>query len=356
MRQAKELRTVLQAAARGRATQASRIFLDAASLGPFLDSIAPHANAMTPASQWDLCEASQQRAHLLPSVLQDAVHGIYRAGHDPRVHVSGVPVPYGKLNVHSPLLNEVERESAAALFVTLAVHAAIGSLAGRQYTFMEERGENTFHLVMPAPNAPVGTQSSVGSSAVNFHTEDPVLPIEIFQPRALCLSMVRSQPDVRTVITPVDALSQDLLASANLLETLCANRFRHPAPDVVRIMGGEQARSAEDAYESSEGRPIIYLQPRGDELADGPIACMTLTEETDAIDPEDSEAREAVKVLRSLLLARTTSYDMQPGETVIWANQRAAHARTGTLSPRYDGYDRLLVRTFHHPSPPTMVV
>jgi hypothetical protein len=223
----------------------------------------------------------------------------------------------------------------------------------------------------------------------------PIPPIDTFQPRALCLSMLRPQAGVQTALASVDDLAEDLLSAPGLLQTLAAPRFTHPAPvsqregasnlpfpplvtatalhvgfsllmhpgvllfhthqDVVRIMGGDRTSLAEDAYSPSTGNPILYVRHHP-EKPNKPMAAIVLVEETDAVDPTDEEAKEAVAKLRAMLLERSTKYELAGGDMLVWANQRAAHGRTGVLKPNYDGLDRLLVRTFHHPSPAASVV
>jgi len=228
------------------------------------------------------------------------------------------------------------------------------TLVGQQYTFLEERGENAFHLVLPTRAAPADSQSSVGASEVNFHTEDPIRPLGQFQPTALALLMIRASPGAQTALVTLDDLAEELLAAPALLRTLGAPRFKHPAPDVVRIMGGRRAAEAEAAYAPLSGAPVLYVRERE---GAPPTAAIVLTETPDAIVAHDDEARDAIVALRSMLLRRAARYSLAPGEMLLWANQRAAHGRTGRMpTPRYDGFDRLLLRSFHHPKPPARVV
>lgn len=352
-----ELRAVLRVAASKRNAPA-RVSFTPAALEPFLAAIRArqqHYELHTPEGQWRLADVSRELAHMLPSAARRSIGAIYDAGSSPCVLIRGLPLPDAAPPVFSPLLHELDAHAAQTLLPTLAVHAAVGACAGVQYTFLEERGENAFHLVMPAPHVPAGTQSSVGASAVNFHTEDPIAPIDVYQPRALCLSMVRPQPGVQTALTPVDAMAEDLLGTeALLLPTLAASRFRHPAPDVVRIMGGHRAREVEGAYDSAEGRPVLYVRRRADEPAGAPTAhaALILVEQTEPLDPTDAEARVALVALRRLLARHAARFELAAGELLCWANQRVAHGRTGALQPQYGGRDRLLIRSFHHPTPP----
>lgn len=364
------LRAVLRAAATRR-SQARTINLEPSALTLLIDCVREAVSQTgyslpSHAAQWALADASQQMAHLLPDDVCEQLNGIYRADSHPCVLVRGLPLPPQDTCIMDPLLHTLSSVAASGMLATLAVHAAVCSHVGQQYTFVEERGDNAFHLVLPAAHIPADSQSSVGASAVNFHTEDPVPPVDVYQPRALGLLMLRAQPGVYTAVCTVDDLADDLLAAPSaLIDVLAAPRFTHPAPDVVRLMGGDGAGAAEEAY-VREGRPVLYLH-RVDHADGGTgldtggdsrlVVSIMLVEATDALHADDAEAREAIRTLRRLLDERATRYSLQPGELLVWANQRAAHGRTGALRPRYDGVsDRLLLRTFHHPKRPAMVV
>jgi hypothetical protein len=171
------LTAILVAAASARSTPRS-VSLDSSALAPFLDGVRQASVSelkMLPgfAGQHDLIRVSQEHASLLPSEVQQAVQGIFHTENHAATIIRGLPVPPAeKIPAWSPLLHEVSNATAAVLRSSLVVHAAIGSFAGAQYTFVEERGDNLFHLVMPAANVPADSQSSVGANAVNFHTED----------------------------------------------------------------------------------------------------------------------------------------------------------------------------------------
>lgn len=345
------------------------VHLDTASLKPFLASLEPfrlqNATASpacalpSPAAQGALIDASMHSAHLLPAALLDAVKHIYRANSSPSVLISGVPVPAQVPEVTSPLLDLLPSSTAHVFLDTLAVQAAIGSLTGNQYTFAGERGDNLFQLVVPVGDVPADSQSSVGSSSINFHTEDPIPPIEAMQPRALSLLMVRpcashsnDSEGVQTLLSAIDDIASDLLTiHGDIIATLASPRFTHPMPDVFSIMGKD---SAGVAGIPPKAAPILYV--RNDDDSGVGVPAILLQEYTHAADPNDTMARNAVKTLRTLLLCHSTRHALGAGDMLIWANQRAAHGRAGVIAPALHGFDRLLVRTFHHPSPPALVV
>ena len=263
------------------------------------------------------------------------------------------PVPRECPSVSSPLLDVLPLERAAAFIDAFAVQvvrqfyypqshahsrhvhsptpthtssvqAALGSLAGQQYTIEAERGDNLFHLVLPVEGVPAASQSSVRGGAVNFHTEDPLPPIDTYQPRSLTLLMLRvgSEAGVHTALAPLDDCAADLLASPGLIEVLSAPQFTHPVPDVFSIMkssvqkegGGREDLSLHDQGSESAPHGSAVLYTRDDDSSGGPVPCICLQEYTAALDPNDATAAAALVVLRRILTRQASLHKLQPGE------------------------------------------
>jgi len=347
------------------ATSYAALRLDTFSLRPFEEALATSGGllgtimdasghlTLTPDAQEAVVELSTRCSHALPHALQRAVAGIYDPASSPIVLVEGVPMPPELPAVSSPYLDAASSAVAAALAPSLAVQAAIGSLAGGQFTFYGERGANLFHLCLPLRGVPDTSQSSIGAAAINLHTEDPIAPIDRLQPRALSLMMLRAErapaSSSRTVLASVDAIAADLLEPEHggKLATLCEARFEHPVPDVFQLLSFDGGAPSASAAERAQ--PVLYER-------DG-LACILLQEYSCPIDADDGEAVEAMSWLRELLHARAATLQLSPGDVLLWANQRVAHGRCGAInSPAFDGFDRLLARTFHHPQPPATVV
>ena len=138
------------------------------------------------------------------------------------------PVPFCKAGLRSHSLRVRDSPISSAPSKAAAVAGA----------------DNLFHLVLPVEGVPSASQSSVGASAVNLHTEDPIPPIDLLQPRALTLLMLRPAAEqCRTALATLDECAAELLAlPPALLESLCAPRFVHPVPDVFRIMASDDGR------------------------------------------------------------------------------------------------------------------
>jgi hypothetical protein len=308
--------------------------------------------------QLSLIAASVKAAHLLPNDMADSIRAVHDAQFSPFVLLQGVPVApeCKRLPVTSPMLDEMKPAYADHFRDAFAVQAALGSFAGEQYTFDMERGENQFQLVTPVEGVPASSQSSVGGSAVNFHTEDPIPPVEKLQPRALTLLMLRpaADPGTYTALTTVESCAADLLdaSQGNLLETLAAPRFVHPVPDVFQIMQATHGGQIKHRP-ASEGAPVLYTREDRNGV---PVPCILLQEYTRSLDSSDDEASAALATLRDILTRRASLHALAPGEMLIWANTRCAHGRVGAVAPNFDGLDRLLSRTFHHPERPALVV
>ena len=269
------MRRALQRAATAATRVPNSFVLSKTCLLPFLAEIerAKHRHSAwaTAKGQAALIAVAARHAHLLPEDIRVAIERTQYADANPCVLIRGLPIGEALPAIHSPLLDQLKAGDAVALHDALAVQAAFGSIAGQQYTFAAERGDNMFHLVLPTQLVPSDSQSSVGPSAVNLHTEDPIPPIDELQPRTLTLLMLRAarEASVTTMLATVDSCAADLLAlPARLLDTLSAEQFRHPVPDVFTIMG----REAPD--QRTDGRaPVLYARAGGDGLE---VPCILL--------------------------------------------------------------------------------
>ena len=99
-----------------------------------------------------MAPSSGPRARLM-APLRSAVGSIYDEAAAPAVLITGCAVSPA-VRCSTPFLHRLEPAAAEALRPSLAMQAAIGSLAGEQFTFAAERGFNLFHLVLPTPGVP----------------------------------------------------------------------------------------------------------------------------------------------------------------------------------------------------------
>jgi L-asparagine oxygenase len=59
----------------------------------------------------------------------------------------------------------------------------------------------------------------------------------------------------------------------------------------------------------------------------------------------DEEATKIKEKIINIYYENRNSHNLKPGEIILIDNLRAVHGRS-SFSPRYDGYDRFLVRCF----------
>jgi hypothetical protein len=198
--------------------------------------------------------------------LKEHITSLYSpAALSPAIVLRGLPIAIaGPLPpITSTFLDQLPSSSLATLRVALGIQAGLAGLAGQQYTFEAERGGNLFHIVSPRKGVPLELQASVGAGQINWHTEDPIPPIRLYQPHALSLLCLRDagcngrpeergeeRGDVQTLLAALPCIAADLLAMPELITELSKPTFFHPTPDVFALH--TRINPTRDAEEGNE--------------------------------------------------------------------------------------------------------
>lgn len=196
-------------------------------------------------------------------------------------------------------------------------------------------GENNGRLIRHVcPKKSADHQISSHGSALDFlpHVDNPDLPItgeacpeNIARcPDTLSLLSLRSQENVYTSLLILDDILCDL--SENDLTLLSSNNFIISRPD-----------SFENSSSSIVNLPILNY-------ADKKYYSRFDYHNTSSTDPDCLNALNRFKAL-SLNTKYWRSFNLQPGEVLIFNNQRTSHSRNKFIC-KFDGYDRWLLRLF----------
>lgn len=195
------------------------------------------------------------------------------------------------------------------------------------------QGENNGRLFRNvAPNiGKYGEKSSHGSQcSLGMHVDNSYLPLSYEQlkrelsacPEYLSLFGIRCNLDVSTKISFLDNALEIL--DDETKEQLKQSNFLFKTPD-----------SFEDA--KSFRLPVLVQY---DDV-------VYFRFDSDFTLPLTNGAKDAFDKLNEALLSQKTikSFLLQPGDFLIFKNQRVSHARN-SFNPRYDGTDRWLIRLF----------
>ena len=197
---------------------------------------------------------------------------------------------------------------------------AVMSLLGEPFTFASLYGGRLVQHVTAVPGQE-DAQTSEGSQAdLEWHVEDAFSDDRCDYFGMMCL---RGAANAVTTVAAARSLRLPPQAEAVLRQP----RFVI-APDLAHGDGPAGSLLPLALLSGPPGDPEI----RFDAVYQRPA------------DPQDAEAKAALRTLSDAVSQAAAGHVMEPGDLLIIDNRRAAHARTGYV-PRYDGTDRWLLRT-----------
>ena len=197
----------------------------------------------------------------------------------------------------------------------------VGRLLGQPVGYLPENNGNVVQNIVPTRE---GADRQVStSSAVNlaWHTEAAFHP---HRPRFLLLFCLRGDAAARTTLCSIREIVDALPLRTRAL--LAAPRFR---------------TRADESYVRSAKRPLGRLTPV---LCGDPLR-PNLVFDADLMVGQDPEAQAALRELGETMERFHTSVVLEPGDLLVVDNTVAVHGRS-PFTPRFDGTDRWLQRTF----------
>ncbi len=254
----------------------------------------------------------------LPTRLREVIRA-YRndPGPDGTLVLRGLPIDAQNLPLTPMVPESVERESTVPAVVSVLITLNLGEIAA----YRDEKSGALVQNVVPVPGKEAA-QSNAGSVPLQLHVENAFHPCRPDFVTLLCLRSDR----LSSVGTLVSSVRRALnLLDAATLRTLRQNRFVTQRPHSFGN-GGESP-----AHAVLEGDP----------------ADPNATVDFHATKPLDDGAKIALDRLQEAFIESVTAVPLRPGDMVVVDNRIVVHGRSG-FTPRYDGYDRWLHRTFAH--------
>ncbi|MCU1502813.1 MAG: L-lysine 3-hydroxylase [Ilumatobacteraceae bacterium] len=274
----------------------------------------PHADAAVGSEQF--VSAAGHAGALLPGDVQDALVGLTdeapRAG---ALLLRGLPV--GDLPATPARPGTVTKPDTISELVLLTVARRLGEPVGYE---PEHRGDLIQNIV-PTRSA-AGRQTSTSSKVeLMFHTEAAFHP---YRPRYLLLLCLRGDPLAETTLASIHEVLP--LLTADVIETLFEERFR-TAVDESYLHGRGNVL----------GPPMAVLTGRRDRPS--------MVFDADLMVGTDPAADAAIRALSHAVAEHHTAVVLEPGDLLVVDNTVAVHGRS-PFTPRFDGTDRWLQRTF----------
>jgi L-asparagine oxygenase len=254
----------------------------------------------------------------LPSTLQQKLATFVREG-----DLSGAFVvrglPLGTVPATPPTPGAVTAKDRISELTLLTIAKALGEPVG----YAPEHGGQIVQNIVPVQASAAKQVSTSSNVTLEFHTETAFHP---YKPHYLLLLCLRGDPDAATLLCSVSA-------ALELLDT-----------DVVAVLREPRFRTRPDASFLASHDDIGQFGPATPILT-GTVERPTFTFDADLMVGLDDEAQEAIVALRAAVQQAHIGVVLEAGDLLIVDNHAAVHGRS-PFSPRYDGTDRWLQRTF----------
>ncbi|QNE21535.1 L-asparagine oxygenase [Kribbella qitaiheensis] len=262
-------------------------------------------------------DAARDGYHDLPAVLRKALAEFRRdSGPGGAFLVRGLPVDESAVPDTPAYSGSVQKEGTVPAALLTLVASGLGDPAA----FLAEKSGALVHDVVPVPGSEA-FQGNEGSVMLSFHNENA---FHAHRPDYVLLLCLRADHEkvaglrVSCIRKALDKLSKE-----------CVEALFRP------IYITSPPPSFGDAGQLTEPHGILTGAP------DDPDLLVDFA----ATKPLGPDAVEAMRELQRTLAATADTIYLEPGDLAIVDNRVSVHGRT-SFTPRYDGHDRWLQRTF----------
>lgn len=277
--------------------------------------------AETPSHNPDTyCQAVKEASHELPDRIKTCLNTFAEHGSPTGFLLIRTGLEHESLQKTPP--NNKSHIGQTTLLAT--IQAMCISSISELIAYEAECTGHLFQDVVPTQSM-AHAQTSMGSIELEIHTEQAFSKL---RPDVLSLSCLRGDPEARTYILPVQSILNNLTEQE-------IQRLREP-----QWLTGVDFSFKVDGQEFIEGdvrgpMPILY----------GDLADPRLVFDQDLMKGTTDEAQALIRKLVAIYYKHRNTHVFVPGDIAIIDNRRAVHGRS-TYHPKYDGYDRFLVRCF----------
>ncbi|TDD40124.1 clavaminate synthase [Actinomadura sp. KC06] len=239
-------------------------------------------------------------------------------GTDGLLLISGLPVDAASLPPTPSVPGSVERTATVAA----AVQALLTLQLGEIIAFRNEKSGALVQNVVPVPGRET-SQSNAGAEVLEMHIENAFHP---HRPDFVALFCLRNDHEDKAGLRVGSIRRAAALLTDDDRKVLSEERFVTEPPPSFGDMAGAAVPHAvlTGAWDDPDVR-VDFLSTH----------------------PRDDGARAAIRALQDAFTEVTRTLVLRTGEMALLDNRLAIHGRTA-FTPRYDGNDRWLYRTFVH--------
>ncbi|GEM77670.1 TauD/TfdA family dioxygenase [Vibrio sagamiensis] len=195
-------------------------------------------------------------------------------------------------------------------------------------TYEGENNGYLFRKVTPVKSFEKTKSSFGGKEELGFHVDNNHLSLtpeaseegKSKAPDYLSLLCIRNNEKVPTIISDINQAIKSL--TENELNILLDKRYTIDYPDSFKVSGKVEA-------------PVLVKSEEGF-YSRFDYAFTT---------PNDKDAKKAFDKLNQILTENSQDINLDSGDLIIFRNQKVVHGRK-KFNPKYDGFDRFLIRLF----------
>lgn len=263
-----------------------------------------------------IVRAAGHATRLLPPAVHDALVDFT----DAAPHAGALllrHMPIGEVGATPPTPLSPVRKDRTSEMTLLTVARRLGQPVG----YLPEHGGDLIQNIVPTKTAATRQVSTSSRTELMFHTEAAFHP---HRPRYLLLLCLRGDLEAHTTLASINDVLPHL--PADVVEILFQARFR-TAVDESYLHGRSNAL----------GAPMPVLS--------GDRQRPSMVFDADLMVGTDAAADDALRSLGDAVAAHRRSITLAAGDLLVVDNNVAVHGRT-PFTPRFDGTDRWLQRTF----------
>lgn len=265
----------------------------------------------------------EMRADEMPRFVRRALLEFQvRSNPDGILLLKGLPIDPGLYYVHTPL--NAQRSQEKTTFVSERCLAMIGSRLGHLVSYIQEKNGDLFQNLAPVKGQETIQSSGGSQTRLQFHRETVFHP---YAPEYLLLFCLR--PDH-------DRIAETTYASITHALPLLSDEHRSLLFQPLYRTGIDYSfGNLQTVKGNGPVLPVLYGNP------DDPF----LNYDEDLMEALTPEAQDALDALKAAIAQVYRGVKLDTGDLLCIDNRRTVHGRS-SFTPRYDGFDRWLQRSF----------
>jgi len=278
--------------------------------------------AASPSTEQELfCSQAKEQSNNLPQRIKSVLDSFASTG-SPNGFLLIKTIPMHKNIPETPNGNKYKIGETTIL---AKIQAILVSAIGDMIAYEAEGNGHLFQDVVPLKSMET-KQTSLGSNTeLEIHTEQAFSKL---RPDILSLACLRGDPNAYTHIFPVNEI------------------IKNTTPQEQQILREPLWYTGVDLSFKLNNNDFIEGDIRGPmPIISGPENNPKLVFDQDLMSSPDPRAKELITKIINLYYQHKLRHNLTQGEIILIDNNRAVHGRSA-FSPKYDGKDRFLIRTF----------